>query len=500
MTLVEMLERNARNIPDKVAILHQDLEITYGELNKRVNRLAHALLSLGLKQGDRVGFMLPRGPELVITFLAVAKARGLAAPINFELRISEIATLLDNLSPSFLIIAAAFADLTRQTLPRNAKIAVIVVGESDDRDAYLWEDLLKNPNTDNPSLEVKEDDAVYLNFTSGASGNPKAATTTHANIFWNTVASAETLELTSADVHLCLFAPFAHPHEFFARSLYLGGSCVLLETIRPKSIIKAIQDHEVTCFMAIAPIFLTLMEIARARPQDLSSLRVPESGGMHTRVEMIEQFRHMFGVPIYPVWGSTETTGIAIANSPNREIASGSVGKPCKFYEAKIVGQDGTELPPHQIGELIFRGPGVVKEYALRNGNNREAFKNGWYFSGDLGKKDEAGNFYFIERKTGMLKVAGLQVYPLEIELALLRHPAVKEAAVIGIEDNLRGEVPKAVVVLRNDQKITERELLHYCLENMARYKAPKVIEFREELPKSGSGKINKKALMAEGK
>jgi len=494
VTLVEMLERQARDIPDKAAIFYQDMEITYGALNNQVNCLAHALMSLGLQQGDRLGFMLPRVPELVVTFLATAKARGIAAPISFELRPQEITTLLTNLSPRFMVIDAAFADLARKSLPPNANIIVIVVGETQDRGAYRWADLLKNGNTDNPSFEVKGDDPVYLNFTSGSTGNPKGAITTHANIFWNTLASVETLGLTAADVHLCLFAPFAHPHEFFARSLYLGGPCVLLETIRPKSIIRTIQDHKVTSFMAIAPIFQTLMEIARTKPQDLSCLRIPESGGMHTRLELIEQFRETFGVPIVPVWGSTETTGIAIANNPQK-VVQGSVGKPCKSYEVKVVAADGTELPPNQIGELIFKGPGVVQEYFLKDGNNQKAFRNGWYFSGDLGKQDEEGNFYFIERKSGMLKVAGLQVYPLEVELALLGHPAVREAAVIGIEDNLRGEVPKAFVVLKNEQKFTERELLQYCAETMARYKVPKVIEFRAELPKSGSGKINKKAL-----
>lgn len=497
MTLVEMLEKNARNIPDKVAIIHHDLRITYGELNSQVNRLAHALLNLGLKKEDRICLMLPRIPELVITFLAAAKAQGIVVPINFELNSREITALLENLSPRFLILHESFLDLAKKTLPQDLKFSVIVVGNECDDNFYRWHDILKDRNQHNLSLEIKEDDVVYLNYTSGTSGDPKGAITTHSNILWNTLASIETLKLTPDDIHLCMFAPFAHPHELFARPLYLGGTFVLLETIRPKSIAKSISENEVTCLMAIAPILMTLLEIARSGQYDLSSLRIPESGGMHTRVELIKQFEQRFGVPILPVWGSTETTGIAIANSPDKGVVYGSVGRPCKSYEVKIVGEDGNELPPHKIGDLIFRGPAVVSGY-YNNSGNPDSFKNGWYLSGDLAKKDEEGNFYFVERKSGMLKVAGLQVYPLEIELTLSRHPAIKEAAVIGVEDNLRGEVPKAIVVLKNEHKLKEREIIQYCLDNMAHYKVPRVIEFREDLPKIGSGKINKKALKLE--
>lgn len=214
MTLVEMLEKNARNIPDKVAIIHHDLRITYGELNSQVNRLAHALLNLGLKKEDRICLMLPRIPELVITFLAAAKAQGIVVPINFELNSREITALLENLSPRFLILHESFLDLAKKTLPQDLKFSVIVVGNECDDNFYRWHDILKDRNQHNLSLEIKEDDVVYLNYTSGTSGDPKGAITTHSNILWNTLASIETLKLTPDDIHLCMFAPLRIPTNF----------------------------------------------------------------------------------------------------------------------------------------------------------------------------------------------------------------------------------------------------------------------------------------------
>jgi acyl-coenzyme A synthetase/AMP-(fatty) acid ligase len=498
MTLVEMLERNARDIPDKVAIIYQDLRMTYRELNEAVNRLACALPDLGLKKGDRVGLMLPRVPELITSFLGVAKAQGIVAPINFELRDANIRTVLSNFSPRFLIVHESFVDLVKRSIPQNLEVSVVVVGSGSHRGDFRLEDIMRDQRTSNPSLEVKEEDVVYLNYTSGSTGNPKGAITTHSNIFWNTLAAVDTLKLTPSDVHLCLFAPFAHPHEIFARSLYLGGTTVLLDSIRPKSIAKTISENRVTCFMGLAPMFETLLQVAGSGRYDLSCLRIPESGGMYTRTELIKRFEKSFGVTILPVWGSTETTGIAIANSTHERLIYGSIGKPCRYYEVEIVGEDGEELPPHEVGEMIFKGPAVVKGYYKAADEDQKSFKNGWYYSGDLGRKDEEGNFYFVERKTGMMKVAGLAVYPLEVELALMRHPYIKEAAVMGIKDRLRGEVPKAIVVLNDGLKITEREIIQFCGEFIAHYKLPKVVEVRKCLPKIGSGKINKRTLQME--
>ena len=498
MTLIEQIEKHAREIPQKAAVVFHDRTVSYKELNEIVNKLANAFLKMGFKKGDRVGFMLPRMPELVITFLAVAKAQGIAVPVNFELTEDNVKDIIDDIRPRFLIVHSSSLELARKAISPMLEISIVVVGEGAGEGEFLWDDMLEGGSSANPCLQIKDTDVVYLNYTSGSTGGSKGALTTHANIYWNTVASVGALKLTLEDVHLCMFAPFAHPHEIFARPLYLGGTMVLVDKIYPKSLAEAISRNRVTCMMGLAPMYENMLELLQYKTYDLSSLRIPESGGMYTREELIKRFTQKIGVPIIPVWGSTETTGIAIANRPNGYIPPGSVGKPCLYYEAKIVDEDGIELPPGEIGEMIFKGPAVVKGYYESIGKDRQCFKDGWYYSEDLGRMDEEGNFYFVERKSGMMKVAGLKVYPLEIELTLMEHPEIKEAAVIPVKDRLRGEVPKAIVVPRNGKGLTGKEVLGFCKEKLPHYKLPRIVEIRESLPKIGSGKINKKVLRME--
>jgi len=497
MTLTGLLERNAKEIPEKTAIVFHSEKISYRDLNISVNKVANALLDLGIKKADRVGFMLPRIPELLTVFFAAAKIGSIAVPVNFELLPEKIRAALNNFTPSVLFVHPQFLDAAKKSISIVEQIPMIVVGEGG-TGPLRWDDIIRNGNAEAPGLEIKESDVVYLNYTSGATGNAKGAVTTHANIYWNTLSSVEALGLTGEDVHLCMFAPFAHPHEIFARPLYLGGTMVILDKIYPKSIAEAISTHKVSCMMGLAPMYENLLEALEHKNYDLSSLRVPESGGMYTRIELIDRFRERVGVPIVPVWGSTETTGVAIANRPDEPILPGSIGKSCSFYEVRIVDENGGEVLPGEVGEMIFKGPAVVEGYYEKGKESEMSFKDGWYYSGDLGKKDEQGNFYFVERISGMMKVAGLKVYPLEVELVLMAHPDIKEAVVVSAKDRLRGEIPRAIIVVNDGKSLSEKEILRFCKEYLAHYKHPRIIEIRDSIPKIGSGKINKKELLME--
>ena len=498
MTLIEQLERNAREFPHKTAMVFKDTRINYQELNDTVNRLANSLRDIGIKKGDRVCMALPRTPELVISFLAIAKAYGIAVPVNFELTPERIRELILKINPGCLIVHSSFLSHIKEAVSELSNMCIICV-EGEDRDCISWNEALRKGSSKNPSFDIKDDDIVYLNYTSGSTGESKGAITTHANIYWNTVAAIEILGLKHEDVHLCMFAPFAHPHEIFARPLLLGGTMVLVDKIYPKSIAEAISMHRVTCMMGLAPMYENLLDLLEYKTYDMSSLRIPESGGMFTRMEILERFKERLGVPIVPVWGSTETTGIAIANRPGKPIPPGSVGRPCPYYEVRIVDEEDKELPPGEVGEMIFKGPAVVGGYYEWHGiDTVRQFKDGWYYSGDLGRMDEDGNFYFVERKTGMMKVAGLKVYPLEIELALLEHPDIKEVAVVPVRDRLRGEVPKAIIVPRDGNLLAAKDVIEFCKDKLAHYQLPRLIEIRETLPKTGSGKINKRLLQME--
>jgi acyl-CoA synthetase (AMP-forming)/AMP-acid ligase II len=498
MTLIEMVRRNRKKSPEKPAIIYRHAAMTYREMEEAVTKVANALRDFGIQEGDRVGLMLPRIPELIIGFLGAVMAGGIVAPINFERLHKEILATLSHISPRCLIVHKQFLDLARRSVPPNSNLFMVVVDGEDAEGQVSWEQMLKGKKSDPLPIEIDKDDVAYLNYTSGSTGTSKGALTTHSNIYWNTVASVDTFQMTSEDIHLCIFAPFAHPHEIFARPLYLGGTIVLVDKIFPKSVLEAIADHGVTCVMGLAPMYENLLEVLEYKAYDLSSLRILESGGMHTWADLIERFRRKLGVPILPVWGSTETTGIAIANHFGEQIPMGSIGRPCPSYEVKIIDEDHRELPPGEIGEFIFRGPGVVQGYYQDALSTQSCFKHGWYYSGDLGRRDEENNFYFIDRKTGMMKVAGLKVYPSEIESVLMEHPDIKEVAVISVKEKLRGEVPKAIIVMKSGKDLTEKEVILFCRERMPNYKVPRIVEFRETLPKTGSGKINKKELQME--
>lgn len=500
MTLGEMLGRAVKAFPKKNAIIYRELAITYEELNDLVNRLANGLIDLGFQKGDRICVMMPRIPELVISFLAVARCGGIFVPLNYEFKPGQIKKILNTLQPFGLMVQHSFLAVLQEamSLLQSSPQHIIVAGGDAYHPYYKFREVVNTGKSTLPPRMVSENETVYLNYTSGSTGNAKGAITTHANIEWNTLAAIDTLGLTVDDVHLCMFAPYAHPHELFARPLYLGGTMVLLDNVYPKSLATSISDHKVSCLMGLAPLYEMLLDIVTHSTYDLSSLRIPESGGMFTPIDLLQRFEKRFGVSIIPVWGSTETTGIAVANSLHGEQRYGSIGKPCKYYEVKIVSEKGEELPPNEVGELLFTGPAVVSGYYNAPEETQESFTDGWYHSGDLGRKDDDGFFYFVERKSGMIKTGGLKVYPLEVENILRTHPEIKEVAVIRASERLRGEVPKAVVVLRDGARLTSREITHFCQERMARYKVPRIVEFKDELPKIGSGKINKKALELE--
>ena len=490
MTIVEMLERNARLFPEKTAIIHGNERISYGSFYERANALANFLMAMGLKKGDRVGLLLQKTPEVLISFLGVAAAGGVVFPIDYNQTLDNIDCMLNLTNPTVVIADERFQELLSRFEGHCSDEKTIVIGQKTTNQRRSWEEVFAQQSLNPPGVEMQDSDVVYLNFTSGTTGLPKGALTTHDNIYWNTISAVESLGLTEDDIHLCMFPVFMHPHELFARPLYLGGTVVLTDSIYPKSIAMLISEHRVTCMMATASIYDTLARLPLSSPFDLSSLRIPESGGMYTHPTLEQKFRERFEVPIIPVWGSTETSGIALVTPIQGEQRPGSMGKPSPYYQVKVVGESGEELPPDEVGEMVVHGPGVCSGYYNQPEETGIYMKDGSFLTGDMAKMDREGYYYFASRKTGMMKVAGVKVFPLEIENVLLNHPKIEAAAVVKVQDRLRGEVPKAVIVVKNGLEISKDEILKYCEKNMSRCKIPSIIEFRSELPKTPGGKI----------
>lgn len=489
ITLDKALEVQAANRADKPFILHANNRYSYGETKEIVSRLATYFVESGIGPGDKIGIMLPRVPELIFSFLAATKIGALPAPISYLVTPSEQIEFVKRLDPAGIIsdeklLSQELADVFMQLGP---KVAIDVAGKHPG-----WTKWNQVPFDCKVKVnwESKPGDVAYLNFTTGSSGQPKGALATHANIYWNTRSAIDVFDLTEKDTHLCMFSSVAHPHELFARALYTGGTAVLLEEIKPKTVLNVLNRHSVSCIMGLAPMYELMATYCAT--MNIPSLRIVESGGMYTKPKTNQNFQVKFGLPILSVWGSTETTGIALANKPGDYRTDGTMGKVCPYYQVKLVDDNRNEVQRGQVGELLFKGPGVIPGY-----ENEDFFQHqGWYCSGDMAREDEEGYYYFMDRKSGMIKVAGLKVYPLQVELLLQEHPKIQEVAVIGVENKRKGAVTKAFIVSKQGAEIPKKEVLSFCAKKIPSYMIPKQLQFISELPKIGSGKIDKKALI----
>ena len=496
ISLNEALKLQAQDLPDKIFITHRDTSYTYAQTYDLVNRLAGFLKHSGITPETPVCLMLPRVPELIMAFLAATRIKAYPIPVNYLLCADDITQFIEHISPKVIItsdrllstennacLAKTNACLSESQVPLrididNRKKHWTPWNAAIDAEPYQGEDI------------ILPDDVAYLNFTTGTSGAPKGALATHANIYWNTRSAVEALSMNNDDIHLCMFASFAHPHELFARALYTGASLTLLEEINPKTIIRTINKHSVTCMMGLAPMYEMMAN--HCGSMTIPSLKIAESGGMFTRPAINETFQKYFEVPILSVWGSTETTGVTLANTPEKYRTDGSMGRICPYYQVKLVDDKNREVARGEIGELHFKGPAIVSGY---QGGPPLLDDDGWYASGDMATMDKDGFFYFVERKSGMIKVAGLKVYPLQLELLLLEHPRIAEVAVLGVPDQRKGYIPKAFIVTRDNSDFDYDDMLTFCKGKIPSYMIPKQVVLLKELPKIGSGKINKKAL-----
>ncbi len=509
LSVPERLRRSAELYGSKTAFVSAKHGVhpaySFAETHARASAIGAMLMEAGLKKGDRVGCLLMKNPDAMLCFLGALTAGTVFFPIDHNLPAGLLNTLLENTRPKALFVAKPYLPLLQglDNIPYPERIFVL-----DTPDAappagcrsFRDHESLLGRHHDFP--EILPDDPAYLNLTSGTTGVPKTALTTHGNIDANSMASVEVFRFTADDVHLCMFPAFVHPHELFARPVYLGGTTVLLDTVQPKSVAQALHDFKVTTFMAVASIYETLIRLNNLDSLDFSHLRVPESGGMHVTPTLRETFAQRFGVPIQAVWGSTEATGIALANraiddDPRvLEAPPGSAGRSCPLYEARIMHGECQEAGVDEIGELWIRGPGVCKEYFIAPGKTIPVVDNdGWFRTNDLMRKDKDGFFHFMARSSGMMKVGGIKVFPTEIENVLRAHPSIDEIVVIKVDDTLHGEVPKAFIVTKPGMPLNQMDIRRYCEGRLHRYKVPRLIEFVDQLPKTPGGKVAWKKL-----
>jgi long-chain acyl-CoA synthetase len=298
-------------------------------------------------------------------------------------------------------------------------------------------------------------------------------------------------------VFLGMFSVFAHPHELFHRSILCGGAFVIMDSLSPRVIASTIERFCVTWMMAVPSFYEMLLDHADDGGSDLGSLVILESGGAFVTSETLHRLEQRFGASFMPVWGSTETTGVAIALRPDRSRRPGCTGRPVQGYDIRIVDTQGRDVQAGAVGEMIIRGEAVVSGYVNNADETALLFKDGWYWTRDLMCWTDDGYISFVGRRSEMLKIGGIRVYPLEIERVLMTHPDVRTAVVVRAEERIRGEIARAVVQLVSGADLSVPRLRRYCRDRMAVYKVPRLIEFWDEIPLMANGKIDKKAVLA---
>lgn len=495
MTLGETLAAAASRDPEGTALLWEDVRLSYREWDTAASRLARLLIDLGVGEGDRVALWMDKRVEVPVAFLAIARARAVAVPINFKLPAAAQRFQIERFGVAAVVTQTAHLDEVDAVVGLLDTTRQVIVVDGDE--PYTpWASLETFPDSP-PERYPRVDDVVYFNMTSGTTGRPKAGITTHAMIQWNTVSSIQTLGYRATDRFLCMFSVFAHPHELFARPLALGGSCALVDSLNVRAVARAIERYRITWVMAVPSFYEMLSEHAAGTGADMSSLRMLEAGGAHLAPQAYERLAGVLAAPLVPVWGSTETSGVTVAQRPGTACRPGSMGYVARHYETRVMGRSGDPTPPGEVGEMWVRGPAVVAGYWRDPEETGKHFRDGWYRTDDLVRRSADGEFTFCARRSEMMKIGGIRVFPLEIELVLGSHPAVAETVVVRAAEKLRGEIARAAVVLRPGSDVTVRDLRLHCRANLALYQVPRIIEIWDAIPRTPAGKVDKAAIMA---
>ncbi len=505
MIVGDWLGRRELLTPNKVALidtLNGNRPITYREWSRTVNRTARFLLErLGVRKGDRVAILAQNCVEYLDLWFALGRIGGIMQALNWRLTPYELEGLLRDGSPVALVYGSEF---TSQVNALRGKIPglhyYVALGEKASPDDLLFSERESFPDSPLPEIDLDWDDPWVICYTGGTTGLPKGAVLTHRSITANAVNTVISWGLTPDDVAI-LNSPLFHTgglNVFTAPLVYIGGTSIVCKGFDPDQVFDLIRDAGVTVFFGVPTMFIMLQQHPRWEEADFSRLKIVISGGAPCPMPVFEKFWER-GVNFKTGYGLTEA-GPNTFWLPPEDVRRkpGSVGFPLFHIDVKIIREDGTECAPGEVGELLIRGPHVCAGYWNNPEATAQAFRDGWLHTGDLAKRDAEGYYYIVGRIKDMFISGGENVYPAEIESVLHSHPAVAEAAVIGVPDPKWGEVGRAIVALRPGASVTEEELKAFCRERLASYKVPKSFVFVEVLPKTGAGKVDKERLKKE--
>ena len=504
MNLALLLENSAERVPLRIALRFEGEAVTFQELNRRVNAFARGLSSLGLAYGDTCILMMQSSLDFVTAYYALARMGVAIVPVNFLYKSHELSHIFQDSGAKGFIGMHPFLEEPRKILADLPELKIrVALGVEPDSGFVPFEKVMEtgqNICQDSggfPVCPVGEDDTAAIIYTSGTTGLPKGAMLTHSNLAGNAMTVADMRVTSSEDLVigvLPLYHIFGQTSALNA-SIYLGLTMHLFRQFDPDLVLDLIESEKSTILFGVPTMLNRLIHARDGAGPVRSSLRFCVSGGSSLPVEILRRFEQLFKTKIYEGYGLSECSPVCVENPFGKKTKAGSIGVPIPGFDARIVDSSNHEVPMDQVGELIIKGPGVMKGYLNRPEETAEAIVEGWLHTGDLARMDSEGYIYIVDRKKDMIIRGGYNIYPREIEELLFQHPAVVEAAVYGIPHQDLGEEVAADVVLRPGANVKGDEIRLFVKDQVAPYKYPRVVRIVEDLPKSHTGKVLKREL-----
>ena len=498
--LADGLRASASRLPDKAALLTGRGQVTYAELDGRVDAAAAGFQRLGLQPGARVGLLLPNTHHFVEAFYGALRAGLVVVPLNTGFTAEEVGHILGDCEASAVVTADSHRgvlDGVKDTLPSLDE--VIVTGTTTAAmGTRTWRQFLGNGDEKPEPTQTGGDDLALLPYTSGTTGRPKGAMLSHANLVANHEQMQQTrLAVEERDVVLCVL-PLFHIYAMnvaMAFTLWRGATVLLAERFDPSSSLEAVATQRASVLLGAPPMFMAWMNTPGVEGFDLASVRFAVSGAAALPRQVLERFESQLGVTIWEGYGLTETSPVLTTNAMKETPRPGSVGRPVPGVELRLLDDKGNEVRAGDPGEIVVRGPNVFAGYWNDEAATKQALDDeGWFHTGDVGLLD-GGDLFIVDRKKDLVIVSGFNVYPREVEDVLYRNPKVAEAAVIGVPHPYTGEAVKAVIVLAQGEEATEEEIVAFCRRYLARFKCPEIVEFVDRIPHNAAGKILRREL-----
>ena len=497
MNIKEQLIQKNQGFPDKTAFIFEDSPVNFSLLQDKTFCWANYLVSLGVKKGDKVAVYLPNIPEAIYGLLGALSVGATIVPLDFMLTEEEIMTFVNHSQVSVLLCQQKKGLDLGVIKKRCPELKEIITCREKIEGFHFWDDVISKSPCDEPEIDSGESDLSSIFYTSGSTGHPKGVMLNFSH-FDNPVKTLDHfLRVSKDDVFLCGGVPFSHLGGFgyILLMVYFGSTLMLMERFQPFEFLKNIQKHNVTIFCIVPAMFMAILAMKEYDKFDFSSLRYAVVFGAPSSPVILKRFKNAYpNAKLLNGWGMTETAAPNTLSPCDLDLVK-SIGRFSPLVEVKIVDEQGKTLEQGSQGELWIKGPVMAGYYKEEELTKAVLTDDGWLKTGDIATCDEDGFYYIVGRKKDMIKVAGEIVFPDEVEEKMQRFPAISEVAVIGIEDKMRGEVPKAFIVTKDDQQFDEDKLRIFLKEHLAHFKIPHYFEVVKELPKNRTGKIDKQLL-----